>query len=917
MNAQLFANITIKARNLAILFLLALLPTACTSTSAPTPLPTGLSDVVSGKVDVGGYELYYTCAGKGSPTVILEAGGPSESSVWDLVRVYMGASPRVCAYDRANLGKSDSAPKPRTFSDMTRDLHTLLQNVPIEGPYVLVGHSMGGMLVQLYASQYPEDVVGLVLVDSGHPDMGDRLLALLPSETANEDESFKDWRKYGIYLSASKGREAYAVEGVDATISNEQVRAVKRLGDLPLAVVTRSPNNPIMVGGMPDLPEDINRQLMKQWQDMQTEFEGLSTNSTRFTAVRSGHGVQAEEPRLVVEAIRHVVDEYRARAGIVVVSEANAADASSHIPVITGITERKQWESGVLVFYEDIYFTDAQGDAITIINHLVSSTVSATLTDDIIREHPEQQKQGAVFTTYIHCRKEYEAVVEYSVFDAAGNQSNPETVKFSCSAPRPYLNPFVIGGIVLALVLVGLGIWLLVRRRRITPRNIMLCLLLALLLTSCATHQTQPTPASTPQLVSQNDAPVILQVAERTETQNGWLVINKDISFTDPQGDAVTVVHQLISTDPAGVYISSWDDVAVTASVDEQKLKGLVTSPVGCPRLLYPFSVTVEARIHDVAGNLSEPVTLTFACPVNPPNSLPFVIVALVIAAGLLAGFWLYFRKRPSERNPAIISTLLLFCGLFPISFLGFVLHEGGHALANLMLGGTVWDFYVHPFTFSGFVRPITDASNVWTHALGYITNLLVSFVIFFLLWKRRSAANLPLVMLFPFWATYQGLLILMLNGDTANIMQVTDLPAIMFIVLGLALTCSGLLFLIALFPLLGLTPRDRKSLLIIPAAFSLYSLVGWLVAHWVVPGSDFNYRYLDGAGIIESANMMAVAMPILGGLLAIVYVMLYHKLQSKLPVMRTETASLGLKDLRLPAVLAVVSVILGLIIIA
>lgn len=453
----------------------------------------------------------------------------------------------------------------------------------------------------------------------------------------------------------------------------------------------------------------------------------------------------------------------------------------------------------------------------------------------------------------------------------------------------------------------------LIARKDFNTRIITFCLLIALLLTACATPRTLPTPASTPRSVSQNDAPVILQVTERTETQNGWLIINKDISFTDSQGDAVTVVHQLISTDPTGVYISSWDDVAVTASVDEQKLKGLVTSPVGCPRLLYPLSVTVEARIHDIAGNLSEPVTLTFACPVNPPNSLPFVIVALVIAAGLLAGFWLNFRKRLSERNPAILSTLLLFCGLFPISFLGFILHEGGHALANLMLGGTVWDFYVHPFTFSGFVRPITDASNVWTHALGYTTNLLASFVIFCLLWKRRSVANLPLVMLLPFWAFYQGLLILMLNGDTANIMQVTGLPAIMFVALGLALVCSGLVLLLALFPLLGLDPADKKSLLILPAAFSLHSFAGWLVAHLLVPGSNFNFRYLEGAAIIESANIMAVAMPLLGGLLAIAYVTLYHKLQSKYPFLHTETAALTWKDLRLPAVLAVVSILVGL----
>jgi hypothetical protein len=490
-------------------------------------------------------------------------------------------------------------------------------------------------------------------------------------------------------------------------------------------------------------------------------------------------------------------------------------------------------------------------------------------------------------------------------------------VTFECPAPKPYLNPFVIGGVVLVLALVVLGIWLLIRRRRINAHSITLLLLLVLSLTACAAPRTQPMRASMPQSVSQNDAPAILQVAERTETQNGWLVINKDISFTDPQGDAVTVVHQLISSDPAGVYISSWDDVAVTASVGEQKLKGVVTSPLGCPRLLSPLSLTAEARIRDAANNLSKPVTLTFACPANPPNSLPFLIVALVIAFGLLAGYWLYFRKRPSERRPAILSTLLLFCGLFPMSFLGFILHEGGHALANLLLGGTVWDFYVHPFTFSGFVRPITDAGSVWTHALGYATNLLVSFVILCLLWKRRSIANLPLVMLFPFWAHYQGILILILNGDTANIMQVTGLPAIVFVILGLVLLCVGLLFLLAIFPLLGLTPRDVKSFLILPMAFSLYSLVGWLVAHWVVPGSDFNYRYLEGVSIIESANVMAVAMPLLGGLLAIAYMALYHKIQPSLAFLHTKTAALTWKDLRLPAALAVVSILVGLFIIA
>jgi hypothetical protein len=145
-----------KQFNLRVLMcgtVLALMLTACSARSpmstTPTPLPAGLSGMVNGMVDVGGYELYYTCTGQGSPTVILEAGGPGDSSYWELVRIYFGDSTRICAYDRSNLGNSGNAPTPRTFHDMTRDLHTLLVNAQIDGPYVLVGHSMGGMLVRV------------------------------------------------------------------------------------------------------------------------------------------------------------------------------------------------------------------------------------------------------------------------------------------------------------------------------------------------------------------------------------------------------------------------------------------------------------------------------------------------------------------------------------------------------------------------------------------------------------------------------------------------------------------------------------------------------------------------------------------------------------------------------------------------
>jgi pimeloyl-ACP methyl ester carboxylesterase len=150
-------------------------------------------------VDVGGYRLHLHCIGTanpGSPTVILEAGAGMASPSWAWVQSVVGATTRVCAYDRAGYGWSDPSPMPREAQQVAHELHTLLNRAAIAGPYVLVGHSIGGMYVRVYAAQYPDEVAGVVLVDSSHPDQLTRSPA-----TKAEQESYQRLLQFAPLLA--------------------------------------------------------------------------------------------------------------------------------------------------------------------------------------------------------------------------------------------------------------------------------------------------------------------------------------------------------------------------------------------------------------------------------------------------------------------------------------------------------------------------------------------------------------------------------------------------------------------------------------------------------------------------------------------------------------------------------------------
>ena len=275
-------------------------------------------------------------------------------------------------------------------------------------------------------------------------------------------------------------------------------------------------------------------------------------------------------------------------------------------------------------------------------------------------------------------------------------------------------------------------------------------------------------------------------------------------------------------------------------------------------------------------------------------------------------------KTAPPAGFSMLQSILLLFFVSFPMYFMILVFHEGGHALHTLAVGGSVSLFYVHPFPMTGYGRPPVEYwENVWFHAAGPALGLLVSLLIFLLFWKRRSVSFLPLVMVFPMAAIGQGFVMLMVMGDFTNIILLSGLPPIIFRVAGLILAIVAIFLFVSLFPLLGLAPRDIRSLSVVPAAFFLWALVGLIVGTLVVPGSPADVVHGLGEEILATAKSSLILYPITGAVLAGIYVTLYRWAFPKLPAwLRTETVTLTWKDVRIPAVLTVISVILGLIII-
>jgi pimeloyl-ACP methyl ester carboxylesterase len=332
------------------LLVLPLLITARHSTNEGAPAPPGKL------VEICGRRLHINCEGKGVPTVVMEAGAGDFSFDWGLVQPQVARFARVCSYDRAGYAWSDPGPTPRTMRQIAFELHTGLLKAGIKGPYILVGHSLGGAIVRTYVSQYSKEVAGMVLVDSVHEEgligitdrttKQDKIVrwrelsrgrqippiqtaAPNPTSSSNPQQArasssaqtkvetpfdklpersqrMRLWAKSQPNYNPARSSELFDFfpEELDSLYS-EREKSKNPLGAMPLIVMTST------VSEYGSADEQTKKRLSEDRKRLQSDLLMLSSNSKQIVTEKSGHHIQLDEPGLVIDAIQQVVKASR------------------------------------------------------------------------------------------------------------------------------------------------------------------------------------------------------------------------------------------------------------------------------------------------------------------------------------------------------------------------------------------------------------------------------------------------------------------------------------------------------------------------------------------------------------------------------------------------------------------------------
>jgi pimeloyl-ACP methyl ester carboxylesterase len=282
------AGLLHELRNLALVLLIPFAAVAQDAT--PSTAVSAAYGNYSDRVNVGDHALYLTCKGKGAPTVILESGSLSMTTKsWEGVQDQVATFTRVCSYDRANVGKSGKAAGPRTVQQMADDLDALLATARVPGPYVLASFSFGSLVSRLYASQHPDDVAGMVLIDPLSEELEARWEQVLSPEIWSQ-------RIAAFWLGNP--------EQIALDECYDQIRNSGPLLEMPLLVLIHSEASPgagLIPAGWPA------GQLDPIWRELVAAQADLVPGGALIVAKESGHDIPSDQQELVVMSIRSVV----------------------------------------------------------------------------------------------------------------------------------------------------------------------------------------------------------------------------------------------------------------------------------------------------------------------------------------------------------------------------------------------------------------------------------------------------------------------------------------------------------------------------------------------------------------------------------------------------------------------------------
>jgi pimeloyl-ACP methyl ester carboxylesterase len=298
-------------------------PPPTTIPAATSTAPVAMEGDFAGLVDVGGRNLYLDCRGTGSPTVVLLSGFGDAGDFWSFalndppaVQPGLATSNRVCSYDRpgsmlgtttaadgtvtlapAQPGRSDPAPMPRDPADVVTELHDLLAAARVPGPYVLVGHSLGGTLAVLYVRTYPDDVSALVTVDSPMPAL----------RTLVTPQQWEQLNAMSLKLDPTL-LPGYELEAYDFDVLFDEIEAAPPMPDIPVTVIVRGETQ-MSDDPLPDDPT-MRALLEAQWEpqrESQADFAASVPGAELVTVPGTTHYIQAQRPDAVIKAIREAI----------------------------------------------------------------------------------------------------------------------------------------------------------------------------------------------------------------------------------------------------------------------------------------------------------------------------------------------------------------------------------------------------------------------------------------------------------------------------------------------------------------------------------------------------------------------------------------------------------------------------------